>query len=61
MTSPQGGRRVRGDDGVTRGGRVVKKLGFWGDVIYGCTLVPEGKFAKIDIFLFFELCGYFMI
>ena len=35
MTSPQGGRRVRGDAGVTRGGRVVKKLGFWGDVIYG--------------------------
>ena len=28
-------RRFRGDVEVTRGGRVVKKLGFWGDVIYG--------------------------
>ena len=38
MTSPQGSRRVRGDAGVTRGGRGVKKLGFWGNVIYGWSL-----------------------
>ena len=49
MTSPQGGREgstktviwgdFQGFAGVTRGGRVVEKLDFWGDVIYGWSLI----------------------